>query len=155
MNRNPEEKTAPAGEALEDAVVGIIAAALRESKLRQDIRARTLAEDEAIEQVLLSPRVRRKLQNVASAYVEEQALAVIRLVLGQALEEQQWACKLVLEISGAAEAMRTALASVPEEAGEVAYASDLERRLVANVRELLTGAGSEAGSAVHEIPPTP
>ena len=122
---------------IEAVVIQVASRALRSNAERREAKRKSGGTDEKIEAALLSPKVQREMDSVAAAYLREQTPKVIRLVFREALNKQSWACKIVLEMSGAADLIRAALSAPAEEPADVFISSAVERSILERHREYL------------------
>jgi hypothetical protein len=131
---------------LEAVIVETLLAPLRSTKERKRIRAKRRSSHKAVEQALLSAKVRRALENGLSAYVSEQTLPILEQIFNAARAKEAWACKVVLELARISDGLNSSRATSEAPAEELALSSAVERSIVENILSLLRGANHERNS---------
>lgn len=134
---------APANVPLEEAILNAALEPLRESPTRRQIRKKTGASDQAIEQTLNSAAARGSLRRVVAASLAENTATALRKIYAAADRKESWACKVLLEIARVADAFEAGAEislPTPEEFG---LRSAVERSVVENILNLLRGGSHE------------
>mgnify|MGYP001585231171 CR=1 FL=1 len=129
---------------LERAVFSEVTESLYTTEARKKINKKhPAASNDEIDAVLISPGMKRQISQSVEAFLQQQLPALLEKIFKQADDGQNWACKLVLELTGIAELLRVAVSQAEGELEETQVISELERGLVESFRQLVAGEGKE------------
>lgn len=126
-----------------ETVVAALTGHLRATALRREIaehieESGAGVDPEAIDRALCDPGVQAAVNHVTQAVLFEQGVATLRRIIDAASNNESWACKLLLELTGLAETSR---ASRPagDSAADAVFLDSAKRNLARHLHEMVHG----------------